>query len=118
MKEYFKEIIILLCQIFMFYIFPMMAGPTDMMGLVALLIFSTFILSLLLVIISDKKVKYSYPVIVSILFGPTILIYYNSSAIVHIVWYFVTSLIGLITGEIIYRLFRWGRKYEDKRAKN
>ena len=31
MKKYLKEIIIILIQLFMFYIFPMFAGPTDAM---------------------------------------------------------------------------------------
>ena len=48
MKRYLKEIIILLLQLFMFYIFPLFAGPTDMMGVVLLIILSTFLLSFVL----------------------------------------------------------------------
>ena len=33
MKKHLKEIIILLIQLFMFYIFPLFAGPTDAMGM-------------------------------------------------------------------------------------
>ena len=29
MKKYLKEILILLIQLFMFYVFPLFAGPTD-----------------------------------------------------------------------------------------
>lgn len=118
MIKYIKEIIILLLQVFMFYIFPLFAGPTDMMGLVLLLILSTLILSILLMIISDKRIKYSYPVIVSILFGPTILIYYNSSAVIHIIWYFIVSLIGAVIGLIINKLIKWRKEYEVKRTNN
>lgn len=32
MKKYLKEILILLIQLFMFYVFPLFAGPTDVMG--------------------------------------------------------------------------------------
>ena len=33
MKKYLKEILILLIQLFMFYVFPLFAGPTDVMGM-------------------------------------------------------------------------------------
>ena len=32
MKKYLKEILILLIQLFMFYVFPLFAGPTDCYG--------------------------------------------------------------------------------------
>ena len=47
MKKYIKEIIILSLQLFMFYIFPMFAGPTDVIGMVVLIIASTALLSLI-----------------------------------------------------------------------
>ena len=37
MKKYLKEILILLIQLFMFYVFPLFAGPTDVMGMIVLL---------------------------------------------------------------------------------
>ena len=43
MKKYIKEIIILILQLFMFYIFPLFAGPTDAMGMVFLIWLSTII---------------------------------------------------------------------------
>ena len=100
MKKYLKEIILLLIQLFMFYIFPMFAGPTDAIGMVILIILVTFILSIILGIISNNKVKFFYPIIVSILFIPSIFIYYKSSALIHSLWYLVISLIGLIIGII------------------
>lgn len=112
MKESLKEIIVLLCQLILFYVLPMMAGPTDMMGVVLLLILGTCILSLILTVISEKKIKYLYPVVVAILFCPSILIYYNSSACVHILWYLIVSLIGMIIGIGIRKLINWG-KYEN-----
>ena len=45
MKKYYREIIILLIQIFMYYIFPIFAGPTDAIAMVLLIILTTFILS-------------------------------------------------------------------------
>ncbi|MDD5888843.1 MAG: hypothetical protein PUC82_05095 [bacterium] len=65
MKKYIKEIIIFLIQLFMFYIFPLFAGPTDAMGMVVVILIATFILSLILTIISKQKVKYLYPIVVA-----------------------------------------------------
>lgn len=104
MKNYLKELIIILLQIFMFYIFPLFAGPTDAMGMVVIILFTTFILSTILVIISDKKIKYFYPFLVVILFIPSVFIYYNESALIHSLWYLVSSLIGIVIGMILFKL--------------
>lgn len=104
MKKLKKEIIILLIQLFMFYIFPLFAGPTDAMGMVFLIWLSTLILSIVIASISNEKIKYLYPIIISILFIPSVFIYYNESALVHSVWYLICSYIGILIGTIIYKL--------------
>ena len=48
MKKYLKEILILLIQLFMFYVFPLTAGPTDAMGMVFLIIVATFVLAIII----------------------------------------------------------------------
>jgi len=106
MKKYLKEIIILLIEIFMFYIFPLFAGPTDAMGMVFLIIISVFITAILISIISKNKVRYFYPIIISLLFIPSVFIYYNESALVHALWYLVISTIGLSIGIIIKIMIR------------
>ena len=104
MKRFWKEIIILLIQLFMFYIFPLFAGPTDAVGMVFLILIVTFILSIIIGSISKENVKYFYPIIISILFIPSVFIYYNDSALIHAVWYFVDSFVGLLIGTIIYKV--------------
>jgi len=104
MKKYLKEIIILIIQLFMFYIFPLFAGPTDAMGMVFIILVTTLILSIILGIISNKKTKYLYPVIASIVFIPSIPIYYNESALIHSIWYLVDSSIGIFLGFIISKV--------------
>lgn len=104
MKKYLKEFIILLIQLFMFYIFPLFAGPTDAMGMVILIIFMTFVLSIIIAILSKQRIKYLYPILISLLFIPSIFIYYNESALVHSIWYLVTSFFGLVIGLLINRL--------------
>ena len=101
MKRFIKEIVILLIQLFMFYIFPVFAGPTDAMGMVVLIILVTFVLSIIIGSISKEKIKYLYPIIISILFIPSVFIYYNKSALIHSVWYLAISFMGLIIGVII-----------------
>lgn len=101
MKRYIKEIILLLIQVFMFYIFPLFAGPTDAMGMVLLIIITTFVLSFLMGVLSKEKYKYIYPLIVAVLFIPSVWIHYNDSALIHSLWYLTDSIIGLAIGCII-----------------
>lgn len=97
MKSY---IWISLIQLFMYYIFPLFAGPTDAMGMVFLIVVVTFINSIIIGC-CNFKYKYYYPLFAAIVFIPSIFIYYNESALVHSVWYLVVSLVGLVIGIII-----------------
>lgn len=100
MKRFIKEIIILIIQIFMFYIFPLFAGPTDAMGMVFIIIFATLLLSAVLGSISKEKIKFLYPIVIAILFIPSVYIYYNETALVHSIWYLVISAIGILLGAL------------------
>ena len=104
MRLYIKEIIVMLFQLFMFYVFPLFAGPTDAMGMVVLIILTTFLLSIIIGLISNKKIKYLYPVITAIVFIPSVFIYYNETAMIHSMWYLVVSGIGMLIGAIIRKL--------------
>jgi len=105
-QKYLKEIIILVIQLFMFYIFPLFAGPTDAIGMVFIIIITTFILSLIIGTISKQKIKYLYPIIISILFIPSVFIYYNESALTHSIWYLVISTIGIMFGTIVNKVIK------------
>ena len=104
MKKYYKELIILIIQLLMFYVFPLTAGPTDAMGMVVLIIIVTFILSIMIGSLSKEKIKYLYPIIISLLFIPSVFIYYNESALIHSLWYLFVSSIGLLIGLLIYKI--------------
>ena len=106
MKKYIKEIIILAIQLFMFYIFPLFAGPTDAMGMVVFILLSTFILSIIIGTISREKISYFYPLIIAILFIPSVFIHYNDSALIHAVWYLIDSFIGIALGFIIKKIIK------------
>ena len=90
----------------MFYVFPLFSGATDAMGMVFLILVTTFILSIILASISKEKTKYLYPILVSIIFVPSVFIHYNSSALIHSLWYLVTSIIGMLIGTIINKLVK------------
>ena len=98
MKKHAKEWIILILQIFMFYIFPLFAGPTDAIGMVVLIILATFVLSLVLGALSRSTLKWGYPAACALLFLPTVPIYYNFTAAVHATWYLVIAAVGLAVG--------------------
>lgn len=104
MRVFWKEIVILLVQLFAFYILPLFAGPTSAIGMVLLLLILTFALSLTIASISKEKVKYFYPLVVAVLFLPSVFIYYNSSALIHALWYFIISLVGVLIGTVIYKI--------------
>lgn len=95
MKKYVKEIVILILQLLLFYVFPLTAGPTDAMGMVFLIICGTFLLSVLLGVLSDSDIKYLYPGVTALVFIPSVFIYYNETALVHAIWYLVISAAGL-----------------------
>ena len=106
MKTRLKELIILLLQLFMFYIFPLFAGPTDAMGMVLLIILATLLLSSALGILSNNKTKYLYPIVIAIFFLPSVFIHYNESALIHSVWYLVVSGVCLALGSGINIIIR------------
>lgn len=110
MRKYIREIIILFFQIFLFYILPLFASPTDIMGLIVLLILGTFVLGFVMGVISKIEFKYIYPIIVVLLFVPTVFIYYNETVFVHALLYLVSSTIGETIGIFVRFLINLIRK--------
>ena len=106
MKNYLKEIVVLLIQLAMFYLYPIYALPIDPMGMVFIIIAITLLLSAVLGAISNNKIKFFYPIVIAVLFIPSVFIYYNGSAMVHAVWYLVVSSVGLLAGAGVKLIFR------------
>ena len=115
MKKFLKEFILLLIQLFMFYIFPLFAGPTDAMGMVFLIIVATFVLSIILGVVSNQEIKYIYPLLIAIIFIPSVFIYYNESALIHSIWYLVISTIGLLLGIILRKILFKGKEIGNEK---
>lgn len=103
MKKYLKEVIILLCQVVLFYLTPLLLRSFDVIGMILFMFSITFILSCTITVISDTKLKYLYPIFVLLVFIPSVFIYYNSSALIHSVWYMFISLFGVLVGAFANR---------------
>ena len=106
MKKYSKEIIVFVFQVMVFYLIPFTAGPTDGMGMVLVLLFSTLILSVIFGTIAKGKVRIIYPFVVAVLFIPTVYIHYNYTALGHIIWYLIDSFVGVWIGVFIQKISR------------
>ncbi len=106
MRKFVKEIIILLVQSAVFYLVPLFGMTDNPMGMVLLIVLLTLGLSLILGAVSKEKIKYLYPVIISVLFIPSVFIYYNETALVHAIWYLVVSLVGVAIGTVINKAVR------------
>ena len=104
MKKYITEIWIFLIQLLMFYVSPLFAGPADGMGLVVLILLATMILSVVIGGISKNKIKYFYPAATAAVFLPSVFLYYNGTAFMHAIWYFVVSAVGMLVGMIIFKV--------------
>lgn len=105
MKKFIKELIVLSLQLFMFYIFPLFAGPTDAMGMVFLILLATIFLSIVLGAFSGNYQKFLYPTAIAVLFIPSVFIHYNESALVHALWYLAMSSAGLFFGALLRLIF-------------
>ncbi len=103
MKKHIKEIVILIIQLLMFYLYPLLGTINNPFGMVLMISIVTFILSVILGYKLQEKIKYLYPIIISILFIPSVFIYYNESALVHSLWYLVISFIGIGLGGLLYK---------------
>ncbi len=107
-KNYFKELIwelnIVFIQLLLFYIFPLLPHGLDHLGVNLTSIFLSFLLSIIFGYKSDLKVKHIYPVGVSLLFIPSVLIFYDASALIHSSWYLFITLIGVAIGSLIKSL--------------
>lgn len=106
MRKFVKEIIILLVQSAVFYLVSLFGMTDNPMGMVLLIVLLTLGLSLILGAVSKEKIKYLYPVIISVLFIPSVFIYYNETALVHAIWYLVVSLVGVAIGTVINKAVR------------
>lgn len=99
MKKNIKEIVICLIELMVFYLLPLLSGPTDTMGLIVIDIIVLFIMSVLLFIITKNKYQLLYIPIMCVLMIPAFIIYSNEYAWLHLIWYIVDFVIALLIGK-------------------
>lgn len=103
MRKHWKLCGLLVLQLLVFYVLPMLAGPADAIGMVLLIALLTFLLALLMGVISTSWRRFLYPMLVAGVFVPSVYLFYNESALVHAVWYMVIALAGVSAGALLHR---------------
>ena len=106
MKKHSRELLFLLLQAAAFYLFPLFARPFGPMGMVLMLLLFTFLLAVLMGLFSASRLKYLFPAAAALLFLPSVFLYYNESALIHALWYFVLSCAGLLPASLARRLLK------------
>lgn len=104
MRKNQKELIIIVIQVLVFYLLPFIANLISKDAMVITIFLNmilTFTLSIMLSKISKIKKYYIYPIIVGILFIPSMYIYYNEFILIYLILHLLASLIGTIIGKKI-----------------
>ena len=100
MKKYLKELIIAGIEIAFLYLFPLIPmGNRD--AHIILLLVITLIVGIVGVAISDKKIKFLFPVFATIMVVPTMFMYYEPRVYGNIFWMLVFSTLAVIIGELL-----------------
>lgn len=115
MKKIWPELGTTVLTALLFYLLPLSMRTVGPMGLVFLLLLCVLFLSVVLGGLSRCWVKFLYPAAIALLFLPSVPIYYNESALVHALWYFVVAGFGLGIGVAVRALVSViGRKISRK----
>jgi hypothetical protein len=100
MKKYLKELIVAGIEIAFLYLFPLIPmGNRD--AHIILLLVITLIVGIVGVAISDKKIKFLFPVFATIMVVPTMFMYYEPRVYGNIFWMLVFSTLAVIIGELL-----------------
>jgi len=91
---------LLICAI-AFYVLPLFGQTTGGFMLILLVVipFICFLTSLVYGLINEWNLL--YPILVGLLFAPTVFLFYNSSAWVYIIGYAFLSFVGIYVGKSI-----------------
>jgi len=100
MKKYLKELIIAGIELALIFLFPLIPmGNKD--AHIILIMALTLIVGIIGVAISNKKIKFLFPLFTTILVVPTMFMYYEPRVYGNIFWMFVFSLLAVIIGELL-----------------
>lgn len=101
MKKYKPEITTLILQSLVFYLIPLLMKFLDPLIVMLIIFLSTLFLAIHLAMESSSNLRFLSPIVVAILFSPTIFIYYNESAAIYSRWFFEIYLFVIVAYEII-----------------
>ncbi len=100
MKKYLKEIIIASIELALLYLFPLIPmGNKD--AHIILIMALTLILGIIGIAISNKKIKFLFPVFTTVLLIPTMFMYYEPRVYGNIFWMFLFATLAVIIGELL-----------------
>lgn len=103
MKAKLKTVPYLLVNIAAFYLLPMVVQDTGSAMLVLLVAIPLICFVTAIVFGVKNAFHWPYPLLVALLFAPTIFIYYNESAAFYIIVYGVIALVGNLIGKMFYK---------------
>lgn len=100
-RLYIGIITALLLTVITFYLFPLLIVDTGsgMFALLLLIPVFCFLTAFLFGLLAG--IQWLYPLLIAVLFLPTIWIYYNSSAWVYVIPYTMLALVGNLVGGLI-----------------
>ncbi len=100
MKKYLKEIIIASIELALLYLFPLIPmGNKD--AHIILIMALTLVLGIIGIAISNKKIKFLFPVFTTVLLIPTMFMYYEPRVYGNIFWMFLFATLAVIIGELL-----------------
>ena len=104
MGKYKKEIIFAVIQLAVYWLVPLFftlsGGKGGAIFMVQVMLICTIALSAFLCAGSERRVKYFFPLFAAAMFFPTVPVYYNSTALIHSLWYLTASCIGMGMGAL------------------
>ena len=100
MKKYLKELIIAGIELALILLFPLIPMGNKDAHIILIMAF-TLIVGIIGVAISNKKIKFLFPLFTTILVVPTMFMYYEPRVYGNIFWMFVFSLLAVIIGEVL-----------------
>lgn len=105
MNKIKKGLVFILLQAIIYYVLPLFAGSTDVMGLVIMQFGLTFALSVIVGAFTKSEMKFVFPVIATVGFIPAIMLYMNNTAYIYLLFYAVITVGGVTVGTGIRKLF-------------
>ena len=103
MKIILKIFPYLIVNVVAFYLFPIIIKDTGSAMIIMLAGIPLICLATAIVFGVKNSFQWLYPVIVALLFAPTIFIFYNSTAWVYIIAYGVVALVGNFIGKLFFK---------------